>query len=114
MSLDFKKNVIEHKKNLALEKKRRLKTILLRNKFLGEWASSILGLNAVQRKMYITKVTKIYIEDKNSKNIIKKIEQDFIKEKINISFKEIEFKVHDFYLEAHVVMENKFKVNNWQ
>lgn len=114
MTLDFKKNVIEYKKNLALEKKRRLKTILLRNKFLGEWASSILGLNAVQRKIYITKVTQIDLENKNNQNIIKKIEKDFIKEKINISFKEIEFKVHDFYIEAHVIMENKFKVNNLQ
>lgn len=110
----FKKSVIENKENVDFEKKRRRKAILLRNKFLGEWASSVLDLKPSQKKVYTSNVTKIDIENINSKIIIKKIEKDFIKKKINISYREIEFKVKDFYLEANVIIENKFKLNNWK
>ncbi|GIS17474.1 MAG: hypothetical protein CM15mP118_3530 [Alphaproteobacteria bacterium] len=41
----FKENVIENKKKKDFEKKQRLNSIVLRNKFLGEWASTILELN---------------------------------------------------------------------
>ena len=108
----FKENVIENKRKKDFEKKQRTEALLLRNKFLGEWASTILGLNDYKKIKYITKVTKFKKE--NSKFIIKKIEDDFAKNDINISFKEIELKTKDFHIKANIIVENKFKLNNWK
>lgn len=110
----FKASVIENKKLLDIEKKQRIKAVFLRNKFLGEWASSILGLNPNKKKIYIKKVIKVDNEYNDKKVIIRLIEKDFKKRKINISFKEIQFKINDFNLEAKVILENKFKLNNWK
>ena len=108
----FKDSVIESKKKKDFEKKQRLNSISLRNKFLGEWASTILGLDDNKKKEYVNKVTKF--KKKKNSFIIKKIEEDFAKKNIKISFKEIELKTKDFQLKANVVVENKFKLNNWQ
>tara|TARA_B100001248_G_scaffold237461_1_gene201436 strand:+ start:259 stop:588 length:330 start_codon:yes stop_codon:yes gene_type:complete len=108
----FKENVIENKKKKALEKKQKFNSIVLRNKFLGEWASTILELNDKKKREYINKV--INFKNKEYKFVIRKIEKDFTKNNINISFKEIELKVRDFQIKANIVVENKFKLNNWK
>ena len=108
----FKNNVIENKKKKDFEKKQKLNSIILRNKFLGEWASTILELNDNKKRKYIDKV--INFKKKEYKFIIRKIEQDFVKNNIKISFKEIELKVRDFQIKANIVVENKFKLNNWK
>jgi hypothetical protein len=108
----FKENVIENKKQKDFEKKQKLNSIILRNKFLGEWASTILELNDNKKRKYINKV--INFKKQEYKFIIRKIEQDFVKNNIKISFKEIELKVRDFQIKANIVVENKFKLNNWK
>ena len=108
----FKENVIENKKKKALEKKQKFNSIVLRNKFLGEWASTILELNDKKKREYINKV--INFKNKEYKFVIRKFEKDFTKNNINISFKEIELKVRDFQIKANIVVENKFKLNNWK
>ena len=108
----FKENVIENKRKKDFEKKQKLNSILLRNKFLGEWASTILELNDNKKREFINKV--INFKKKENKYVIKKIEQDFAKNNIKISFKEIELKVRDFQIKANIVVENKFKLNNWK
>ena len=108
----FKENVIENKKQKDFEKKQKLNSIILRNKFLGEWASTILELNENKKWKYINKVNNF--KKKEYKFIIRKIEQDFVKNNIKISFKEIELKVRDFQIKANIVVENKFKLNNWK
>ena len=108
----FKENVIENKRKKDFEKKQRVESLLLRNKFLGEWASTILGLNNYKKIKYIAKFTKFKKE--NNKFIIKKIEDDFVKNNINISYREIELKSKDFHIKANIIVENKFKLNNWK
>ena len=108
----FKENVIENKKIKDFEKKQKLNSIVLRNKFLGEWAAAILELNDNKKREFINKV--IILKRKNIKYVIKKIEQDFAKNNIKISFKEIELKVRDFQIKANIVVENKFKLNHWK
>ena len=56
----------------------------------------------------------INFKKKEYKFVVKKIEQDFAKNNIKISFKEIELKVRDFQIKANIVVENKFKLNNWK
>ncbi|MDA9558810.1 DUF1476 domain-containing protein [Alphaproteobacteria bacterium] len=111
---NFKSSVIANKKLKEKEKDHRVNKVILRNKFLGEWAASILELNPDQKKVYISKVIELDKKNTNNKVIINKIKKDFKKKQINISSKEIQFKVNDFYLEANVIIENKFKLNNWK
>jgi hypothetical protein len=108
----FKENVIENKKKKDFQKKQKLNSIALRNKFLGEWVTSILELNDNKKREYINKV--INFKEKEYNFVIKKIEQDFAKKNIKISFKEIELKARDFQIKANIVVENKFKLNNWK
>ena len=67
----FKEKVIENKRKKDLEKKQREDALLVRNKFLAEWASNILGLNEHKKIKYINKLSK-FTKEKN-KFIIKKI-----------------------------------------
>jgi hypothetical protein len=111
---NFKSSVIANKKHKEKEKDQRVNKVILRNKFLGEWAASILELKPNQKKFYISKIIELDKENTNNKVIINKIKKDFKKKQINISSKEIQFKVNDFYIEANVIIENKFKLNNWK
>ena len=108
----FKNNVIENKKKEDFLKKQRLNVIDLRNKFLAEWASNILELNDKEKLTYIKKVTNFQREE--NKFVVKKIEDDFASRNIKISYKEIEFKIKDFQIKANIIVENKFKLNNWK
>lgn len=107
----IKQSIIDYRKKRDLEKEKRLNIINLRNRFLVEWTSSILGLSQLQIKNYIN-----LINDTNNKNdfkkIIKKIQNDFFKENINISYTEIQFKVKEFELKANIISENKFKLES--
>ncbi len=110
----FKESVIENKKKKDLEKKRRLNALILRNKFLGEWASTILGFNEDKKLKYIKKVTSEEFKSDENMLITKKIQKDFAKNDIKISSKEIQLKVKDFQIKANIIVENKFKLNNWR
>ena len=110
----FKKNVIENKKKKDFIKKQRLNVINLRNKFLAEWASNILELNDKEKFTYIKKITNARFQGEENKLVVKKIEDDFASRNIKISYKEIEFKIKDFQIKANIIVENKFKLNNWK
>ena len=110
----FRESVIENKRKKELEKKRRLNILYLRNKFLAEWASTILGLNDNKKRKYIKKFTSLEFKKDENKDVIKEIEKDFAKNKIKISFNEIELKIKDFQIKANIIAENKFKLNNWK
>ena len=109
----FKNNVIENKKKKDFLKKQRLNVINLRNKFLAEWASNILELNDKEKLTYINNVSNANFQREENKFVIKKIEDDFTSRNIKISYKEIEFKIKDFQIKANIIVENKFKLNNW-
>ena len=110
----FKDNAIENKRKKNLEKKQRLNVISLRNKFLGEWASTVLGFDQNRKIKYINKISGPELKKDNEKLVIKKIEKDFINNNIKISYNEIELKVKDFQIKANIIVENEFKLNNWQ
>ena len=109
----FKKNVIENKRKKNFEKQR-ISALHLRNKFLGEWASSVLGFDNNKKRTYINKVVSAEFKKDDKKYVIKKIEKDFVENNIKISYREIEFKVKDFQIKANIIVENKFKLNSWK
>ena len=100
----FKNDVIENKRKKELEKKRRLNILHLRNKFLAEWASTILGLNENKKREYIKKVTRLEFKKDENSYVINEIEKDFADNNIKISFNEIELKVKDFQIKAYVIV----------
>ncbi len=106
----FKESVLENKKKQDFEKKQRIKALRLRNKFLGEWASSILGLKSMHFKNYVKQITTSELTNSEYKNVIKRIESDFKKNNIKIAYTEIEFKVKEFHMKANVIIENKLKL----
>ena len=108
----FKQDVIKKKKKFDLEKKQRLNVVSLRNRFLAEWASNVMGYEKKEIQKYIKKIKKKNNINLDYNQIIKIIEDDFIKSKIKISSKEIEFKVKDFQMKANVIIENKLKLNS--
>ena len=110
----FKESVIENRKKKAIEKKQRLNVNNLKNRFLAEWASNILELNSKNKKKYIDKVLGFVSKKDENNLVIKKIEKDFTKHNIKISFDEIKLKDRDFYIKANIVVQNKFKRNNWK
>ena len=109
----FKDSVIINKKKKDFENKHRLNVLSLRNKFLAEWASNILGLKEVNMKNYISTIINTDLKKPNSKIVINIIEEDFIKNNIKISFRDIEYKMNEFQLKANVITENKLKLDNW-
>ena len=108
----FKESVIQHKRKREFEKKQRLKVLLLSNKFLGEWASNVLGYNELHKKKYISRISNINAKGTRDSNVLKEIEKDFIKNNVKISYQEIEFKIKDFRMKANVIVENNLKFNN--
>ena len=108
----FKDSVIQSKKKRDFERKQRLKALSLTNRFLGEWASNILGYNEYKKKSYIKNINKSNKINTNYKTTISMIEKDFAKGDICISIREIEFKVKDFQMKANVIVENHLKFNN--
>ena len=110
----FKDSAIENKRKKDFEKKQRLNATYLRNKFLVEWAANILGFDENKKRIYMNKINKQAFKEEDNKSIIKKIEKDFVKNNIKIYSNEIEFKVKDFQIKANVIVENKFKFNNWK
>ncbi len=110
----LKDSVVQNKKRRDFEKKQRLDVLRLRNKFLGEWASNVLGLKETFKKNYISKIKYLDIKKHNYEIVIREVEEDFIKNNIKISFNEIEFKIRDFQLKANVIIENKFKLDSWR
>ena len=68
----------------------------------------------IKKKNILIKLLALNLKKNDKKPLIKKIEKDFNNHNIKISYKEIEFKVKDFQIKANILVENKFKLNNWR
>ena len=60
------------------------------NKYLAEWAGSILNKNEEEKKNYIQEVIKSDLQEKGSEDVFRKIKKDF--EKASISIEETEIR----------------------
>ena len=47
------------------------------NKYLGEWASSMLGKNEEEKKSYIQEIIKSDLEEAGQEDVFRKIKKDF-------------------------------------
>ncbi len=80
-------------KKFAHDQELQFKVSARRNKYLGEWASEILGYNSDQEKEYIQSVIKADFAEAGDEDVFRKIKQD-LKGK-NISDEELRKKMDE-------------------
>ena len=80
-------------KKFAHDEELQFKVSARRNKYIGQWASQILGYNADQEKEYIQSVIKADFAEAGDEDVFKKIKQDL--KNYNINDEEIRKKMDE-------------------
>ena len=80
-------------KKFAHDEELQFKVSARRNKYLGQWASQILGYNSDQEKEYIQSVIKADFEEAGDEDVFRKIQTDL--KNHNISDDEIRKKMDE-------------------
>ena len=63
-------------KKFAHDEELQFKVIARRNKYIGEWASIILGYNSDQEKEYIQSVIKADFAEAGDEDVFRKVKED--------------------------------------
>ena len=90
-SFDERKKSFE--KKFAYDEEKQFKISARRNKYLGEWVSSILKFNSDQEKEYIQAVIKSDFKEEGDEDVFQKIKNDL--KMHNISDNEIREKMKE-------------------
>tara|TARA_B100001250_G_scaffold310632_1_gene272550 strand:+ start:761 stop:1069 length:309 start_codon:yes stop_codon:yes gene_type:complete len=80
-------------KKFAHDEELQFKISARRNKYIGQWASQILGYNADQEKEYIQSVIKADFAEAGDEDVFRKIKQDL--KNYNINDEEIRKKMDE-------------------
>ena len=80
-------------KKFAHDEELQFKVSARRNKYIGQWASKILGYNADQEKEYIQSVIKADFAEAGDEDVFRKIKQDL--KNYNINDEEIRKKMDE-------------------
>ena len=89
----FKDREKNFEKKFAHDEELQFKVNARKNKYLGQWASQILGYNPDQEKEYIKSVIKADFEEAGDEDVFRKIKAD-LKDQ-NISDEEIRKKMDE-------------------
>ena len=81
-------------KKFAHDEEKEFKISARRNKYLGEWASKIMGNNEDQTKEYIQSVIKADFQEAGDEDVFRKIQADL--KGHNISDEDIRKKMKEF------------------
>ena len=76
-------------KKFAKDQELQFKVAARSNKYLGEWAGSMLGKNEEEKKNYIQEVIKSDLEEAGQEDVFRKIKKDFQVASINVEESEI-------------------------
>ena len=76
-------------KKFAKDQELRFKVEARSNKYLGEWASLMLGKNDEEKQNYIQEIIKADMEEAGSEDVFRKIKKDFETNSIVIDDSEI-------------------------
>jgi len=80
-------------KKFAHDEELQFKVSARRNKYLGQWASQILGYNSDQEKEYIQSVIKADFEEAGDEDVFRKVKADL--KNHNISDEEVRKKMDE-------------------
>ena len=89
----FEEREKSFEKKFAYDEELQFKVSARRNKYLGQWASQILGYNQNQEKEYIQSVIKADFEEAGDEDVFRKIKSDL--KNYNISDEEIRKKMDE-------------------
>ena len=76
-------------KKFQMDEELQFKIAARSNKYLGEWASSMLGKNEEEKKNYIQEIIKADMEEAGSDDVFRKVKKDFELASISIEDSEI-------------------------
>ena len=76
-------------KKFQMDEELQFKITARSNKYLGEWASSILGKNEEEKKNYIHEIIKSDLEEAGQEDVFRKIKKDFQTASISLEEREI-------------------------
>ncbi len=80
-------------KKFAHDEELQFKVSARRNKYIGEWASNILGYNSDQEKEYIQSVIKADFAEAGDEDVFRKVKEDL--KDLNISDEDIRKKMDE-------------------
>ena len=90
----FEEREKSFEKKFVHDEELQFKVSARRNKYLGQWASKILGYDPDQEKEYIQSVIKADFAEAGDEDVFRKIKEDL--KDHNISDEEIRKKMNDF------------------
>ena len=76
-------------KKFQMDEELQFKIAARSNKYLGEWASSMLNKNEEEKKNYIQEIIKSDLEEAGQEDVFRKIKKDFQVASISVEEKEI-------------------------
>ena len=85
-------------KKFAYDEELQFKVSARRNKYLGQWASQILGYDQEKEKEYIQAVIKSDFEEAGDEDVFRKLKLDLAKN--NISDEELRKKMYELHEKA--------------
>ena len=87
-------------KKFQMDEELQFKIAARSNKYLGEWASSMLGKNEEDKKNYIQEIIRSDLEEAGQEDVFRKIKKDFQEASISIEEKEIRDQMEKALLRA--------------
>ena len=87
-------------KKFQMDEELQFKIAARSNKYLGEWASSLLGKNEEDKKNYIQEIIRSDLEEAGQEDVFRKIKKDFQAASISVEEKEIRDQMEKAFLRA--------------
>ena len=96
----FEEREKSFEKKFQMDEELQFKIAARSNKYLGEWASSMLGKNEEETKNYIQEIIKSDLEEAGQEDVYRKIKKDFQAASISIEETEIRNQMEKALLRA--------------
>ena len=96
----FEEREKSFEKKFQMDEELQFKIAARSNKYLGEWASSMLGKNEVDKKNYIQEIIRSDLEEAGQEDVFRKIKKDFQVASISVEEKEIRDQMEKAFLRA--------------
>ena len=87
-------------KKFQMDEELQFKIAARSNKYLGEWASSMLGKNEEDKKNYIQEIIRSDLEEAGQEDVFRKIKKDFQAASISVEETEIRDQMEKALLRA--------------
>ena len=96
----FEEREKSFEKKFKMDEELQFKIAARSNKYLGEWASSMLGKNEEDKKNYIQEIIRSDLEEAGQEDVFRKIKKDFQVASISVEEKEIRDQMEKAFLRA--------------